>query len=142
MPPFVLGLWPEKDTDMFHCNAKQYALMGNATGSITAKVGTKGILYCSFLLCDKIRNNEPLANIELFTDSHDELPIRHCLSQFILDEKRKFGHISNAVPVLFTCDICRAQFLNLLSVISIMNLLKNIFLGLAGLVMDVLLHQL
>ena len=101
MQPFAIGLWTEKDIDMFHYNAKQYALMGDATGSIAAKVGTK-MIYCSFLLHDKTRNSEPLANIEILTDSHDELPIRHCLNQFILDEK---SHNSNTVPVLFTCDI-------------------------------------
>ena len=77
--------------------------MGDATVSIAAKVETKMILYHSFLLCDKARNSKPLANITTLTDSHDELPIRHCLNQFILDEKRKFDHNSNTVPVLFTC---------------------------------------
>ena len=81
------------------------SVMGDATGSIAAKVGTKMILYYSFLLCDKTRNSEPLANVEILTSSHDELPIRHCLNQFILDERRKFGHNSNTVPVLFTCDM-------------------------------------
>ena len=105
MHPFVIGLWTEKDIDMFHYNAKQYALVGDATGSIAAKVGTKMILYYSFLLSDKTRNSELLANIEVLTDSHDELPIRHCLNQFILDEKIKSGHNSNTVPLLFTCDM-------------------------------------
>ena len=114
--------------------------MGDATGSIAAKVGAKMILYYSFLLCDKTRNSEPLANIEILTDSHDELPIRHCLNQFILHEKRKFGIISTQYQS-FLQAICRGQFLNLLSVVSIMNLLKNIFLGLTGLVVDVILHQ-
>ena len=59
----------------------------------------------SFLLCDKNRNSEPIANIEILTNSHDELSIRRCRSQFILDEKRKFGHNYNIVPVLFTCDM-------------------------------------
>ena len=27
MQPFVLGLWTEKDIEMFHYNAKQFALM-------------------------------------------------------------------------------------------------------------------
>ena len=80
-------------------------LWGDATGSIVAKVGNKIILHYSFLLCDKTRNSEPLANIEILTDSHDDLPIRHYLNQFIFDEKRKFGHNSNTVPVLFTCDM-------------------------------------
>ena len=80
-------------------------LWGDATGSIIAKVGTKIILHYSFLLCDKTRNSEPLANTEILTDSLDDLPIRHCLNQFIFDEKRKFGHNSNTVPVLFTCDM-------------------------------------
>ena len=85
---------------MFNYNAKQYVLTGDPTGSIAAIVA-----YYSFLLCDKDRNSEPLANIEILSDSHDELPIRHCLKQFIVDEKRKFGHYSSTVPVLFTYDI-------------------------------------
>ena len=32
--------------------------MGDATGSIAAKVGAKMILYYSFLLCDKTRISE------------------------------------------------------------------------------------
>ena len=105
MQRFVIGLWTEKDIDMFHYNAKQYAIMGDATGSIAAKVGIKIILYYSFLLCDKTRNSEPLANIEILIDSQYELPIRHCLNQFILDEKRQFGHNCNTAPLLFTCDM-------------------------------------
>ena len=80
MQPFVIALWTEKDIDMFHYNAKQYALLGDATGSIAAKVGTKIILYYNFILCDKTRNSESLTNIEILTDSHNELPIRHCLN--------------------------------------------------------------
>ena len=105
MQSFVIGLWTEKDIDMFHYNAKQYALMGDATGSIAAKVGTKMILCYSFVLCDKTRSSELLANIGILTDSHDELPIRHRLNQLILNEKIKFGHNSNTVPFLFTCDM-------------------------------------
>ena len=105
MQSFAIGLWTKKDIDMFHYDSKQYALMGDSTGSIAAKVGTKMILYYSFLLCDKTKTNEPLANTEILTNSHDELPIRHCLNQFVLHEKRKFGHNSNTVKVLFTCDM-------------------------------------
>ena len=102
MQPFLRGLWTEKDIDMFHYNAKQYSLIGDAAGSIAAKVGTNMILYYSFLLCDKTRNSEPLANVEILTDSHDELPIRHCLKQFILEGRRKFGHNSKTGPLAFT----------------------------------------
>ena len=48
MQPFVLGLWTEKDIDMIHYNAEQCGLMGDATGSIAAKVGTQMIFYYSF----------------------------------------------------------------------------------------------
>ena len=67
---------------MFNYNAKQYVLTGDPTRSIAAIVA-----YYSFLLCDKDRNSEPLANIEILSDSHDEL------------------HYSSTVPVLFTYDI-------------------------------------
>ena len=90
---------------MFCYNAKQYALMRDATGSIAAKAGTKMNLYYPFVLCNISRNSEPLANIEILTDSHNELPIRHCRSQFISDEKKKIGHNSNKAPVFFTCEI-------------------------------------
>ena len=49
MQQFVIGLSIEKDIDMFHYDAKQYALMEDATGSIAAKFGTKIILHISFL---------------------------------------------------------------------------------------------
>ena len=49
MQSFVLGLCSEKDVGMFPYNAKQYALMVDATGTIVAKVGTKMILYYSFI---------------------------------------------------------------------------------------------
>ena len=79
--------------------------MGDATGSIALKVGDKMILYYSFLLCNKTKNSEPLVNIEILTDSHDEQPIKNCLQQFITDEKKKYGHKSNAIPIIFTCDM-------------------------------------
>ena len=41
MQPFAIGLCTEKDIDMFHCNAKQYAFMGDATGSTAAKLEPK-----------------------------------------------------------------------------------------------------
>lgn len=90
---------------MFCYNAKQYALMRDATGSIAAKAGTKMNLYYAFVLCDKTRNSELLANIEILTEYHNELPIRHCRSQFISDEKRKIAHNSNKAPVFFTCEM-------------------------------------
>ena len=105
MQSFVLGLWTQKDIDMFHYNAKQYRLMGDFTGSIATEEGTKIILYFSFLMCGKTKNIEPLANIEILAYSHDAFPIRYCLAQFILDEKRKFGHNFYTVPVPFTCDM-------------------------------------
>ena len=64
MQAFKLGLWTEKDIDLFHYNAKQYELTGDATGSIAAKVGTAMILYYSFLFCDKTRNSKPSSNIK------------------------------------------------------------------------------
>ena len=79
--------------------------MGDATGSIALKVGDKMILYYSFLLCNKTKNSEPLVNIEILTDSHDEQPIKNCLQQFITDEKKKYGDKSNAIPIIFTCDM-------------------------------------
>ena len=51
--PFVVGLWTEKDIDVFHENATKYAFMGDATVSIALKVGDKMILYYSFLLATK-----------------------------------------------------------------------------------------
>ena len=103
--PFVVGLWTEKDIDIFHENATKYAFMGDATGSIASKVGDKMMLYYSFLLCIKTKNSEPLVNIEILTDSHDEQPIKNCLQQFITDEKKKYGRKSNAIPIIFTCDM-------------------------------------
>ena len=103
--PFVVGLWTEKDIDVFHENATKCAFMGDATGSIALKVGDKMILYYSFLLCNKTKNSEPLVNVEILTDSHDEQPTKNCLQQFITDEKKKYGHKSNAIPIIFTCDM-------------------------------------
>ena len=103
--PFAVGLWTEKDIDVFHENATKYAFMGDATGSIALKVGDKMILYYSFLLCNKTKNSEPLVNIEILADSHDEQPIKNCLQQFITDEKKKCGHKSKAIPIIFTCDM-------------------------------------
>ena len=73
--------------------------------ALLLKLEPKWFSTTAFFLCGKTRNSEPLVNIEIRTGSHDELPIRHCLSQFILDEKRQFGHNSNTVPVLFTYDM-------------------------------------
>ena len=103
--PFAVGLWTEKDIDVFHENATKYAFMGDATGSIALTVGDDMMLYYSFLLCNKTKNSEPLVNIEILTDSHDEQPIKNCLQQFITDEKKKYGHKSNAIPIIFTCDM-------------------------------------
>ena len=103
--PFVVGLWTERDIDLFHENATKYAFIGDATVSIALKVGDKMILYYSFLLCNKTKNSEQLVNIEILTDSHDKQPIKNCLQQFITDEKKKYGHKSNDIPIIFTCDM-------------------------------------
>ena len=79
--------------------------MGDATGSIALTVGDEMMLYYSFLLCNKTKNSEPLVNIEILADSHDEQPIKNCLQQFITDEKKKCGHKSKAIPIIFTCDM-------------------------------------
>ena len=103
--PFVVGLWNKRDIDVFHENPTKYAFMGDTTGSIALKVGEKMILYYSFLLCNKTKNSEPLVNIEILTDSLDKQPIKNCLQQFITDEKKKYGHKSNGIPIIFTCDM-------------------------------------
>ena len=51
--PFVVGLWTEKDIDVFCENATKYAFMGDTTASIALTVGDKIILHYSFLLCNK-----------------------------------------------------------------------------------------
>ena len=103
--PLVVGLWTEKNIDVFHENATKYVFMGDATGSIALKVGDKMILYYSFLLCNKTKNSEPLVNIEILTDSHNKQPIKNCLKQFITDEEKKYGHKSNVIPKMFICDM-------------------------------------
>ena len=102
---FVVSLWTKKDIDVFHENATKYAFKGGATGSIALKVGDKKMLYYSFFLCNKTNNNEPLVNIEILTDSRDEQPIKNCLQQFITDEKKRYGHNSNVMPIISTCDM-------------------------------------
>ena len=79
--------------------------MGDATGSIALTMGDEIMLYYSFILCNKTKNSEPLVNIEILADSHDEQPIKNCLQQFITDEKKKYGHKSKAIPIIFTCDM-------------------------------------
>ena len=139
MHAFKLGLWTKKDIDLFRYNEKQYELMGDATGSIAAKVGTTMILYYSFLFCDKTRNSEPLANIKY-------LPILTMSCQYhivwinSLWMKREILAIIPTRCQSFLHVICCDTFLNLLSLVSIMNLFKNIFLGLTVSVMDVLRH--
>ena len=105
LEPFVVDVWTEKDVDIFHFTALNFTFMADATGSIAIKFGSKMVLYYSFALYDQTKKDEPLANVEKITDSHDEQPIRNCLHQFIMDEKRKYGHNSNSVPILFTCDL-------------------------------------
>ena len=88
---FVVGLWTEKGMDVFHQNASKYVFMGDATVSIAFKVNDKMILYYSVLLCHETKNSEPLVNIEILTDFHDEQPIKKlstAIQQFIADEKR------------------------------------------------------
>lgn len=36
---------------------------------------------------------------------HGEQLIKNCLHHFIMNEKRKYGHNSNSVPIWFTCDM-------------------------------------
>ena len=45
LEPFVVGLWTEKDVDIFHFNALNFVFMADATGSIAFKVGSKMALY-------------------------------------------------------------------------------------------------
>ena len=86
LEPFVVALWTERDVDIFHFSALNSAFMADATGSATFKVGSKMVLYYSLVLYDKTKKDEPLANVEIITDSHGEQPIRNCLHQFIIDE--------------------------------------------------------
>ena len=50
LEPFVVGFWTEKDVDIFHFIALNFAFMADATGSIAFKVGSKMVLYYSFVL--------------------------------------------------------------------------------------------
>ena len=61
------------------------------------------MLPVASILCDKTKKDEPSANVEIITDSHGEQPIRNCLHQFIMDEKRKHGHNTNRFRLLVIC---------------------------------------
>ena len=65
--------------NVFHQNAPIYAFMGDATGNIAFKVSDKMILYYSVLLCHETKNSEPLVNIEILTDFHDQEAIKNYL---------------------------------------------------------------
>ena len=123
LEPFVARLWTEKDVDIFHFNPLNFALTADVTGSIALKVGSKRALYYSFVACSKMKKHEPSANNEIITDSHGKQPMRNCLHQLIMDEKRKRGHNTNRFCLLV---ICPGPYWSRASDVLTMSTWKNI----------------
>ena len=71
-------------------------------GSIASKVNGKMVLYYTFSLANTIKKQEYLL---LLTNSYNEKPRRWCLYAFLKDEKERYGHNVNTIPLICTCDM-------------------------------------
>ena len=100
--PFIVELWTEVDVRYFNQHAKDAVSMLLTTGSIASKANGKMLLFYTFLLVNTIKKQEYLP---LLTNSYNEKPIKWCLDAFLKDEKERYGHNVNTIPLICTCDM-------------------------------------
>ena len=64
LDPLAIGLWCEKDLELFHQMAKSHSLFVDATASVCTKINNKEVYYFSFLSYDKSVKIEPVPQID------------------------------------------------------------------------------
>ena len=66
--PFAIGLWTEKDIELFHNMSKNHSLVVDATGSMVMKMNGTEVFYFAFLSFDRSVKTEPVPHLEILTD--------------------------------------------------------------------------
>ena len=102
--PFAIGLWTEKDIELYHKMSSSHSLLVDATGSIATKLTDKEIFYFAFFSYDRSIQTEPVPHLELLTDLSTTNTLKFIFMRFLEDEMKRFNYISFSVPLLCTTD--------------------------------------
>ena len=102
--PLTIGLWSEKDIELFHEMVRSYSLLVDATGSVCNKVNGKEIFYFSFISYDRSIKTEPVPHLEILTDRSSATTLIYLFLLFLEDEMKRYGYTSHSTPVLCTTD--------------------------------------
>ena len=116
--PLTIGLWSEKDIEMFRQMSQKHSFFVDGTGTIATKLNGKEIFYFAFLSFNRLLRVEPVPHLEILTDRASFNTLEFVLSIFLEDVKKKYGHRSHTVPILCTTD---CSFPILKSLVSAFN---------------------
>ena len=103
--PLTVGLWCEKDLELFHEMSKNHCLFVDATGTITLKLNDKEILYFSFVSYDRSLKTEPVPHLEILTDRCTTNTLKFIFSTFLEDETKRYRYTTHSVPILCITDV-------------------------------------
>ena len=81
--PLIVGLWTEKDVEIFHDAAKMYPLVTDATSNVVTKINSKRVFYFAFILFKREVVTSPLPSLEILTDCPDERSLTVMFSSFL-----------------------------------------------------------
>ena len=102
--PLTVGLWSEKDIELFRQMSQKYSFFVDATGTIASKLNGKEIFYFAFLSFNRFLKIEPVLHLEIWKDRASFNTIEFVLSNFLEDVKKKYGYRTHTVPILCTTD--------------------------------------
>ena len=103
--PLTIGLWTEKDIELFHNMSKNHSLVVDATGSMVMKMNGTEVFYFAFLSFDRSVKTEPVPHLEILTDRATSATIEYLLASFLEDEKKRYGYTTSSVPILCITDV-------------------------------------
>ena len=127
--PLTIGLWSEKDIEIFRQMSQKHSFFVDATGTIASKLNGKEIFYFAFLSFNRLLRVEPVPHIEILTDRASSNTLEFVLSIFLEDVKKRSMGIALILFLFYARLIVHFLSLKAWSLHSIRSHLRNIYNG-------------
>ena len=88
--PFTIGLWTQKNIELYHEVGSFSPLLCDATGKVCANVNGKSIFYHTYVPQEYNVKVEPTPVCQILTDCQDGTPLIWCLDGFMKQEQKRY----------------------------------------------------
>ena len=103
--PFTIGLWTQKDIELYHEVGSFSPLLCDATSKVCANVNGKSIFYHTYVPQEYVVKVEPTPVCQILTDCQDGTPLIWCLDRFMKQEQKRYDFKAKIIPPLFIRDV-------------------------------------